>query len=770
MICSLAQAALQANPADPGRADVFGSFARPLLLQVMINEQQFHDIVRAEQLGDGRLILPEDAWRAMRLRPLKEKIPMSENRFGYALEYLLGARYTLDLRSMIVTITAPPEAFENALLHPGLVDIPAPRSAPPGFYVNYDLSATHSQNAHPYGALIEGVGFNGWGSGVAGLLARGSDAIHEVLRTETYWQKDLPADMETVVLGDAITSAGAWSRPARYAGIRWARDFSLQPGYITFPMPTISGSAALPSTVDLLINSQRTQTTTVAPGPFQLTNIPAITGAGEINLIVRDALGVERLITQRYYASPRLLTHGLSDFSLEAGVLRRNYLMQSNDYGPGFAAGTWRYGLTQILTGEGRLEWQADRQAAGLEFSGLLGDFAVGRVALAYANGVRGGGNRTVFGLEHSGPIGGGSLQWERMTAQYSPFAEVANEIRPRERIVAGFGLRSFGNTSVGFNYVDQTEWAGEHLQLASINLGVSLAGNVYLGAYASRRLDKGDGWSGGLTLVIPLGGPRSASVNTRRDSNRNMVTTAEANQATPFGPGVGWRLRASDAPTQRLQAGATFNTNVGRFTAEANEGDNNNAVRLGASGSVGWLEGLSFATRNIGYGSFAVVRVGDLADVPVYRSHQWTATTNDQGLALVAGLLPYQKNQITIDPVELPLDVDIQGVSETIVPYARSGAVVEFPVKRSRNALLTLQRPDGTPVPEGARVELSSSKRQFFVARHGEVYLQGLNQLNEIHVQWLDGRCDLRFHLDNDRMIEPRLAPMICADRESTQ
>lgn len=770
LICSLAQATPSTTSADPGAADALSGFVRPLLLQVIINGQQLGEIVRAEQLGDGRLVLPEDAWRAMRLRPLVERISMSENRFGYALESLLGARYVMDMRSMLVTITAPPEAFEGALLHPGLVDIPAPRPVLPGLYVNYDVSATHSQYSNPYGALIEGIGFNGWGSGVAGFVARGTDARHEVLRTETYWQRDLPGDMETLVLGDAITSAGAWSRPARYAGLRWARDFSLQPGYVTFPLPTINGSAALPSTVDLLVNNQRIPTTTVAPGPFQLSNVPVITGAGEINLIVRDALGVERLITQRYYASPKLLAPGLTDFSLEAGALRQNYLIQSDDYGPGFAAGSWRYGFSSALTGEGRLEWQSARQAAGLDLSGLLGGLAVGRVAIAHSTGERGSGNRVVMGLEHSGPGGGGSLQWERMDARYSPFAEVMNEVRPRERIVAGFGVRALGNTAVGFNYIDQTEWAGDRLQLASLNLGVSLPGNVYVGAYASRRLDKSDGWSGGLSLVIPLGGPRSASANTRREASGNVVTTAEVNQATPFGPGVGWRLRTSDASAQRLQAGATLNTDVGRFTAEANEGDNNNALRLGASGSFGWLEGLSFATRNIGHGSFAVVRVADLVGVPIYRSHQLAATTNDQGLALVPGLLPYQKNQITIDPVELPLDIDIRGVSETVVPYARSGAVVAFPVKRSRNALLRLEHPDGTPVPEGARVQLTSSQRQFFVARHGEVYLQDLADTNEILVQWEGGSCRIQFRLERDGIIEPRLAPMVCTDKEGAK
>jgi len=118
------------------------------------------------------------------------------------------------------------------------------------------------------------VAFNSLGSLVVNGVARGNNDQSELIRADTYVQKDLPGPMETLVMGDAIGSGGAWSRPARFGGIRWARNFSLQPGYITFPMPSLSGSAALPSTIDVLVNNQRRQSQNVEPGPFDLTNIP----------------------------------------------------------------------------------------------------------------------------------------------------------------------------------------------------------------------------------------------------------------------------------------------------------------------------------------------------------------------------------------------------------------------------------------------------------------------------------------------------------------
>ena len=233
-----------------------------------------------------------------------------------------------------------------------------------------------------------------------------------------------------------------------------------------------------------------------------------------------------------------------------------------------------------------------------------------------------------------------------------------------------------------------------------------------------------------------------------------------------PTGPGWGWRYAASDSATQRFQAGATYNSNYGQVTAEGNQGADSNAIRLGASGSLGWMEGFAFASRRIDQGAFAVVKVGDIPDIPVSLSNQVAAITNAKGLALVPGLLPYQFNQLTLSPDQLPFDVDIHGVREMVVPYARSGAFVNFPVKRSRNALVVLRQPGGAPVPAGAHVVVMPGNQEFIVARRGEVYLIDLAADNRITVRWQDGGCQLPLKLPPLTVgaEAPRIGPLMCA------
>jgi outer membrane usher protein len=755
---------------DVGQLDI----GRPetLLLDVTINTQLLHGIVRVEKLADGRLALGLATWGKSRLRlPDREPLLLPYDQYGYALESLPGLTYKLDPRQMTLTVTAPATAFTGGGINQYSVVNTKLDTVRPGFYFNYDSSVNGGDHGYvSHGLQLEGIAFGRWGSAVSGLVVTGNRQRDQVVRTQSYWRKDLPGPMETLVLGDTIGDGGAWSRPARYAGIRWARDFSLRPGFITMPLPNISGTAALPSTIDVLINNQRQNTERVNPGPFELTNVPVTNGAGEINLIVRDLLGRESIINQSYYSSPSLLAKGLSDFSVEAGFLRQNFGARSNDYGKAFIAATRRRGLTAALTAETRLEIQPRRQAVGGHLVGLLGSFATAEASVATAStkGIRG--NHYLFGLKRRASSGSGYLRWDYFDRDFVQFAAAPNESRPRERLSVGLGAALLGSVSAAINYTTQASWGDDdRLDLLTVNLGVTLPGDIYLSSFLSQDLGPEHDWSAGINFSLSLGRQRTASASSNRGSNSNTVNRAALSESAPGSSlGYGWRLNVSDDPNQQWRGKLSRDTNVGSFNAEAADTANSTAFRLGARGSAGWLGGHAFATRSIGVGSFAVVKVGSIEGVPIYRSNQLITTTNDSGMALVPGLLPYQANQLTIDPVELPFDVEIQSVKEIAVPFARSGVLVDFPVRRSRNALVLLRQVDGTVVPAGARVTMSPSEEDFLVGKRGEAYLMNLSDSNQLSVQWQDGACQLTLPLDPAGPSEPRIGPMTCGERPS--
>ena len=74
-----------------------------------------------------------------------------------------------------------------------------------------------------------------------------------------------------LLLGDIITgSKTTWGSSVRLGGFQVQRNYSTRPDLITYPLPQFIGQAALPSTVDLIINGQKTSSTEVQSGPFIL--------------------------------------------------------------------------------------------------------------------------------------------------------------------------------------------------------------------------------------------------------------------------------------------------------------------------------------------------------------------------------------------------------------------------------------------------------------------------------------------------------------------
>jgi outer membrane usher protein len=167
-----------------------------------------------------------------------------------------------------------------------------------------------------------------------------------------------------------------------------------------------------------------------------------------------------------------------------------------------------------------------------------------------------------------------------------------------------------------------------------------------------------------------------------------------------------------------------------------------------------------------VGQGSVAVVKVDGIEGVPVMRSNQVVAVTDARGLAFVPGLLPWQKNLIEIDPVDLPLDVEvIASTSQEVTPYARSGVVVDFAVKRTRQALLVLRQRDGTPVPVGTRVRLLPTGPEFVAGHRGEVWLTGLAEKQQrVQVSWPAGGCALELAVPVSPDGAPaKIGPLAC-------
>ena len=214
------------------------------------------------------------------------------------------------------------------------------------------MSANHAQGRTSTSGLLELGGFAGWGTVQTRLLARDLNGKATAVRLDTTWTRDQPLKVASLRVGDAISGTSSWGGAVRFGGVQWSTNFSTQPGFIAFPLPGVSGEAALPSTVDLYVDSALRMSREVPSGPFSIQDLPVTTGQGDARLVVRDILGREQVITQPFYATPRLLKPGLQEYSYELGFVRRNFGTDSNNYGRPLVVGTHRSGITKHFTGE----------------------------------------------------------------------------------------------------------------------------------------------------------------------------------------------------------------------------------------------------------------------------------------------------------------------------------------------------------------------------------------------------------------------------------
>ena len=429
------------------------------------------------------------------------------HKFGYDLHAVKGVNYEVDYKSQSIKINALSNVFGITDLTNQLVLANPINPSSLGVYLNYILTSTitsGTQNANNYGAFLEGVIFNQYGSVVSSMVSSNNNEQSKMIRADTYFQKDMPSSMEKLIFGDAVSSAGSWSRPIRFGGLTWSTDFSLKQGFVSAATPSINGSAALPSTVDILINNQKRQSDLVNPGPFQIINFPTVTGAGQINVVVKDILGVQTLTTQSFYSTPRLLKEGLNEFSFEVGMERINYGIESNVYDKPFIAETYRRGFDGY-TLEGRTEIQDSRQALGIEVSSLIKKFAVMHLAIAGSKSEKQEGLHQVFGIERSSNNLNINMQIEHYDQEFLQIGALVNETKPRQKLLLGLGINFYKNLWISTNVISQSSWNAEKFNLASANLSIPLIENISLNAYANKQFGQNQDFTLGLNINIPL-------------------------------------------------------------------------------------------------------------------------------------------------------------------------------------------------------------------------------------------------------------------------
>jgi outer membrane usher protein len=226
------------------------------------------------------------------------------------------------------------------------------------------------------------------------------------------------------------------------------------------------------------------------------------------------------------------------------------------------------------------------------------------------------------------------------------------------------------------------------------------------------------------------------AAVGGARNGNTQALSLEKS---IPQGEGVAYTFTAGraagDAPDAMygrafVQANAEHATFGGEYSRASRPEGGLGLSQLFLAGSIGSVGGSLFASRPVD-DSFALIRVPELAQVPVYANGWYVGKTDAAGEVVATNLASYYDNFITFGTNELPLDYVFPTSEQVISPSTRSGTLVAFAIKKNHavyGVLVELRGGRWSPL-EFREIRLTRGDAVIpgFTARRGEFYLEGV-------------------------------------------
>ncbi|MEE1891168.1 fimbria/pilus outer membrane usher protein [Pseudomonas sp. 137P] len=737
-----------------------------LYLDLQVNQVAKAELVAVQQRA-GRLYLASEVLREAGIRLPGE--PQGE----VALDEIPGLHSDYDSQNQRLLLQVPPAWLPDQQVGERNLYPASDARSSFGALLNYDAYLNDTDEGGSYLAAWNELRlFDDWGTfsttgqwrqSFNGAQAQGRQGF---LRYDTTFRYTDEQRLLTYEAGDLVTGALPWTTSVRVGGLQLSRDFGARPDLVTYPLPAFAGEAAVPTSLDLFINGYKSSSTELQPGPYTLTNVPFINGAGEAVVVTTDALGRQVSTTLPFYVTSSLLAKGLSDFSVAAGSLRRDYAVRDFAYGPGVASATLRHGVSDYFTLETHAESAESMMLGGLGGNLRLGTFGVLNAALTQSRFEGDTGQQVALGYQYNSRRIGFNYQRVQRHGDYadlslvdSPFTRLSQR---SEQATLSLNLDRYG--SLGAGYFDVRAGDGTRTRLINLSWSKPLWRNSSL--YLSANREVGDSqWAVQAQLVIPFDLRGTLAFSAERSKDGQDLQRVNYSQAVPVGGGVGYNLGYATGGNRDdyRQADLTWRLQSVQLQVGAYGSSGEMTRWADASGSLVLMDAGLFAANRID-DAFVVVSTSGYADVPVRYENQQIGRTDRNGHLLVPYSSGYYRGKYEIDPMDLPADVLAPQVEQRVAVRRGSGYLLEFPLKRVLAASLVLVDADQQELKLGSRVRHQESGGEAVVGWDGLVYLENLAPHNRLQVDKADGGpCQVAFDLPEGQGPIPLIGPLVC-------
>jgi outer membrane usher protein len=649
--------------------------------------------------------------------------------------------YELDERALVLRVTAAP-----SLMSANIQDFLQAR--PEGLIYTRDTSAFLNTS-------LTGIDFERftW-TGEGGLSIRNTLLYGTAFRDEqgvfsrglTNFTVDDRERLVRYVVGDRFDATGPLGGANLLGGFSISREFSLDPYFVRFPTVGLSGAVLTRSTADVYVNGQLIKREVLPPGPFQLRNLPATVGAGNAEVIIRDAFGRQQVIASPYYFTTNLLSAGLQEFSYNLGFRRDTQATGLGDYDSWALMARHRIGVTDNLSVGARFEAANDLVSGGPLVTMRLP--IGGEVELTAAGSRNDTDNGWAAGIAYNYTMPlftvGGALR--AFSDHYATTSLTAREDRSTLETTAlvGFPVTSRATVTLQYSHSEFRDTKPSELVSGSLSVRLTNRTNLFVTTAYTRQAGSKDDTTVFTGLTVYLGASTTATAS-NQVSRHQMTSELEVQRSLPLGEGLGYRVRAARVEQDRPQVnGRSGGSDVefqgladvqyqGPFgfyeAAYERNGSRNSSTLTGAFGLVA-IGGGVHLSRPVQDG-YALINVPGVPGVRGLFNNQEVGRTDSRGQLLVPNLLPYYGNRLSIADQDIPIDYSIETTERLVGPPVRGGSVVTFPARRVQAVVGALVvEIDGREVtPAYGQLTVTAEGRTYEspIGRDGEFYLENL-------------------------------------------
>ena len=729
-----------------------------LVLRVFLNSVDKGDVFAQRSDLQGFFVKVDDL-KSFGLREPSGSVTVLDGESYVAISSLKDVTYSYDAKTLVLSLVADPQVLGSSTIS-ALGQRRQSTITPSGNSAFFNYALTSSEGSSASNSRLGFAGELGVKLGdyllVTDAATVSSPVGSRFVRLMSSVTRDDRENLQRFVVGDFLTPSRDLGTSVNLGGISISKNYGLDPYFVRFPTQSVAGNVSLPSELEVYLDGQRIRTERLAPGSFQLQDIVAYGGSRNVQLLLRDAFGRVQQLNYSLYFSDQPLQNNFHEYNYNFGALRRQYGLQSNNYGPAAFTMFHRYGFSNSLTMGWRADVTKDLVNTGPTLTAVLGNYGVVNLALA----------GSTFS-DAKGYAAQGSYTYDSKSWAVSFFARRDSSRYASLGDPITFTNRKYeANLSATYRLPQNASISASRSLFTSQQPATTLTTQALLPSF----LLLGNRSVTSLAYATPLDGIRAqfavtvsrikenalparnelfVGLNFSLDQNYYAATSYRADRnghsesarftkGLPIGEGLGYDLSvdqsSANGSNQQVRANIQYNAPAAAFRFERgqylDQGQKFSDQRASVAGSLVVAGGEFGFSRPI-TSSYAIVKIGNVGDVPVLVNGQRAGLTNSRGIIVLPNLNANYENNVSIDSDALPLNLSLTTALKKVTPAPRSGTFVDFAPKKIQAFSGKLVAPSAGAVQAVELFEIDilvdSVSQKLVTGRGGEFYVENI-------------------------------------------